>query len=53
MSQLPASVPEVDEEQLIEQANTESAVRLAELDDEEDPRPDQPPLKAGVHTVEP
>ena len=52
MSQNPPSVPQADEEQLVEQANTEAEVRLAELDDEEDPRPDQPPLKEGVHTLD-
>ena len=52
MPQTPPSVPEADEEQLVEQANTEAEVRLAELDDEEDPRLDQPPLKEGVHTLD-
>jgi len=38
-------------EELVEQATTQAEVRLAEVDDEEDPRVDQPPAKEGVHTV--
>ena len=53
MTQNVPSVSESSEEELIEHANIEAAVRLAELDDEEDPRPDQPPLKEGVHILEP
>jgi len=52
MPATPLSVPASDDEQLAEQANHEAAVRLAELDDEEDPRPGQPPLKDGVHTLD-
>lgn len=53
MTPTPPSVPDADEAQLAEQANTEAEVRLAELDDEEDPRPGQPPLKQGVHILDP
>lgn len=52
MPAAPLSVPVSDDDQLAEQANHEAAARLAELDDEEDPRPDQPPLKDGVHTLD-
>lgn len=53
MTQTVPSAIEASEEELAAHANTEAEARLAELDDQEDPRPDQPPLKEGVHILEP
>lgn len=53
MKQTVSSATEAREEELVEQANSEAEVRLAELDEQEDPRPDQPPLKEGVHVLGP
>jgi len=49
---MPTTPPDPTEE-LIEQAQAEAEARVAGLDDEEDPRPDQPPLKEGVQVIAP